>query len=141
MTLPKEHSAGFILFHNKDGKRHYLILHYAGGHFDFPKGHIEEGETKYEAALRELMEETNIEKVEIIDGFEDKIEYNVEKKEGIAPKDVTFFLAKTDQEKIQLSHEHQGSVWLPYEEAYEKITFDNAKNLLKKAEQYLINNP
>ena len=48
-----ENSAGVILI--KGDK--YLILHYEEGHWDFPKGNIEEGESEEEAALRELEED------------------------------------------------------------------------------------
>ena len=52
-----ETSCGFILF-NYDS---ILLLQYPQGHWSFPKGHIEEGETNHHAtASRELAEETGI---------------------------------------------------------------------------------
>lgn len=46
-----------------------LILGHATGmsHYDIPKGQIEEGETYMEAATRELMEETGLSAVNLID--------------------------------------------------------------------------
>jgi hypothetical protein len=52
-------------------------------------------------------------------------------------KDVIFFLARTTQKKVTLSHEHKGAIWLPYEEAYHQTTFNTAKEILKKAENFL----
>ncbi|MBU1992733.1 hypothetical protein KKG51_03480 [Patescibacteria group bacterium] len=39
----QEKSCGIIIYRTRDGLREYLILHYEKGHFDFPKGHVEEG--------------------------------------------------------------------------------------------------
>jgi 8-oxo-dGTP pyrophosphatase MutT (NUDIX family) len=131
-----EQSAGFIIFReDKKGKRLYLLLHYPGGHVDFPKGHIEKGETKYQAAARELREETGITKVDWVEGFKEKLHYFYKHDDKIMSKEVFFFLAQTKQKNITISFEHQGSFWLPYEEAYQKITYENSKELLKKGEE------
>ncbi|MEM4296479.1 MAG: NUDIX domain-containing protein [Candidatus Anstonellales archaeon] len=71
--MRKEKSAGFVVY-NPNNKK-FLILHYEEGHWDFPKGHIEKDESPEQAALRELEEETGIKKVNVIDGFKQKIKY------------------------------------------------------------------
>jgi hypothetical protein len=48
-------------------------------------------------------------------------------------------LAKTDEKKITLSHEHNDFVWLGYNDALKKTTFRNAKNVLSKANEFLLN--
>ncbi len=126
-----------MLYRQMKDHREYLLLHYPSGHYDFPKGHIEGEETDREAAYRELKEETGIEKIVWIEGYRHKIDYVYRHAGAVRNKDVIFFLARTTQKKIKISHEHQGSLWLPYAEALEKLTFDNAKNLLKKAEAVL----
>lgn len=128
-----ERSAGLVL--EKEGE--YLLLHYAAGHWDFPKGHIEEGETPEQAALRELEEETGIAEAEILPGFSDNIQYFYKKEEKTIYKEVVFFLATTKTAKVVLSHEHKGFAWLAFEGAVEKLTFDNAKVVLKKAHGWL----
>ena len=50
-----------------------------------------------------------------------------------------FFLAKTNEKKISLSHEHNDFVWLEYDDALKKTTFRNAKNVLSKANEFLLN--
>ncbi|MEW6722749.1 MAG: NUDIX domain-containing protein, partial [Candidatus Micrarchaeota archaeon] len=50
-----EKSCGIILFREGE-KRLYLLLHYEEGHWDFPKGHVEAGESEHEAASREAVE-------------------------------------------------------------------------------------
>jgi hypothetical protein len=47
-------------------------------------------------------------------------------------------LAKTDEKKITLSHEHNDFVWLEYNDALKKTTFRNAKNVLSKANELLL---
>ncbi|MFP3871516.1 MAG: NUDIX domain-containing protein [Candidatus Natronoplasma sp.] len=133
-----EVSAGILVYRDKSPRK-YLLLHYPAGHWDFPKGHIEEGETTREAALRELEEETGItrDELELEDGFQDEIEYFYKKKGELSHKKVIYLLGETEKEDVELSIEHQGSTWLPYDEAKEKVTFRNAKALLKKAQTHL----
>ena len=126
-----------VLFREKDGSRLYLLLHYPGGHWDFPKGHIEKGEEEKETATRELLEETGISDVEYVKGFREQIAYKYWKKHKMSHKEVIFFLAKTNLEEIKISHEHRDFLWMPYDRALQKLTFENAKNLLKKAEEFL----
>ena len=54
-------------------------------------------------------------------------------------KEVIFFLAKTEQKEVKVSFEHKDFLWLPYEEALQKLTYDTAKDLLKKAKTFLDN--
>ena len=74
-----ESSAGFILisdnFDNSDPS--VLLLHYNSGHWDFPKGNIENNETEIQAATRELKEETGIESFTLLPGFRHVLNYNL----------------------------------------------------------------
>lgn len=128
-----EKSCGLVLFRKENGINFFLILHYPGGHFDFPKGHVEENEDEKQTAARELTEETGITDIEFIDGFRDHVSYVYRRKGILSKKQVVYFLAKTTTKEITLSHEHQGYVWLPYEKALKKISFDNSREILKKA--------
>lgn len=158
--MPKEKSAGAVIFKKEGGKIYYLLLHYKKGHWDFPKGHIEKGEKEKEAALREIREETGIQDINFIKGFKEKINYFfIEKKDRNSYvsfpknllkkgrrdedylhaifKEVVFYLAKTNTKKIKISSEHLGFKWLSYKEAIKRLTFNNAKGILKKANDYL----
>lgn len=135
-----EISAGIVIYRELKEGREYLLLHYPGGHIDFPKGHLEKGESEREAAYRELQEETGLKEITWIEGFRQPINYVYQRPEGLSSKDVIFFLARTTQKKVTISFEHTGSIWLPYKEAYAKLTFDNAKNVLKNAENFLKKN-
>lgn len=137
--MKNEYSAGIIVYHDDalDKQRRYLLLQYPKGYWDLPKGHVEKGETPLQAAIRELKEETNLE-AEIIPGFEESLFYYFKglHKELIY-KEVKFFVGKAMHKNVILSEEHLGYKWLPFEDAVEKLTFENAKNIVSAAENFL----
>ena len=47
----------------------YLLARHNGGHWSFPKGHVEKNETEKETALREIREETGLNVIKIIEGM------------------------------------------------------------------------
>ena len=132
-----EKSAGIVLFRNNSSKNEFLLLNYPQGHWDFVKGKVEQNETSHETALRETREETGITHIEFIDGFEESVEYDFRFKKENIHKKVIFFLAKTNEKNIKLSHEHSDYIWLEYNDALKKTTFENAKNVLTKANEFL----
>ncbi len=132
--MKKESSAGAVIFFKKGKKIEYLLLNYPGGHWDFPKGHIELHENPIKTAIREIKEETGLD-VKIIRGFERKITYSFKDRGENVIKDVIFYLAQAKTQTVRLSEEHKGYVWLPYEKAYELITFN--KSILRDAERFL----
>jgi len=135
--MREQKSAGIVLFRNASNKNEFLLLNYPQGHWDFVKGKVEEGETSHETALRETKEETGITNIEFVDGFEESVEYDFRFKKEDIHKKVIFFLAKTNEKNIKLSHEHNDYLWLEYNDALKKTTFENAKNVLTKANEFL----
>ena len=135
--MREQKSAGIVLFRNNSNKNEFLLLNYPQGHWDFIKGKIEQNETPHETAMRETKEETEITNIEFVDGFEESVEYDFRFKKEDIHKKVIFFLAKTDEKKIRLSHEHNDYLWLEYNDALKKTTFENAKNVLTKANEFL----
>ena len=134
-----ERSAGVIVFRTDLGKgdRQFLLLDY-GRHWDYPKGHVEKGEDDQRAALRELKEETGIADARLIDGFRHEIQYFFrDKTKGPIRKTVVFFLAETSSRQIKLSHEHCGAEFLPFDAALGRLTYENAKETLGKANEFL----
>ena len=135
--MREQKSAGIVLFRNYSDKNEFLLLNYPQGHWDFVKGKIEQNETSHETALRETKEETEITNIEFVDGFEESVEYDFRFKREDIHKKVIFFLAKTNEKNIKLSHEHSDYLWLEYNDALKKTTFENAKNVLTKANEFL----
>jgi len=138
----QERSAGIIVFRKgADGKHLFLLLDY-GNYWDFPKGHIEEGEDERAAALRELAEETGITNVELMDDFRQEIVYFFRPPgRGLVRKTVVFFLGKVDSEKVTISHEHVGYEWLKGEDALARVKYPTAKQVMRAVLKHLERNP
>ena len=120
-----EKSCGAVIF---DGDK-VLVIQQVKGHWGFPKGHVEEGETEVETAIREIKEETNLD-VEIDETHRYVETYSPE--EGIE-KDVVFFIAKKIGGEIKVQEEEvKCTEWLLPEEAMERLTFESSKSILNK---------
>ena len=134
-----EKSCGIVLFYSEE----FLLIQHSTasnkikGHWDFPKGHVENNETELETAIRELQEETGIDDFRLIENFRHKITYNVHRNNKIIPKEVIFFLAESSTKSVQLSSEHQNYIWLNFDSAHDRLTYTNAKELLVKAKSFL----
>jgi len=133
----EETSAGIVLFRKEESKNLFLLLHYPSGHWDFVKGKMEKGESIHETAIRETKEETGITDVAFLDNFEEWIQYNFQYQGELVNKKVVFFLAETNTKDVEISHEHSDYIWVDYNTAMEKTTFDNAKTVLTKAQMLL----
>lgn len=137
-----ERSSGAILFsiNNESTKLVFLLLHYASGHWDFPKGNIESGEDEVQAACREIFEETGIQNVHFLKGFRKKIQYHYIRGNKSIRKEVIFYIARTNTKEIILSNEHVGYAWKDYNQALNQLTYKSAKNLLTEVKMYLETN-
>lgn len=135
--MPVEKSAGAVVFRKEDSKIYYLLLHYESGHWGFPKGLIEQNEELKETAHREIKEETAIQDLEFVEGFKEWIKYFYKFKGKKIFKIVTYFLAEAKQKEVEISYEHIGYKWLPYEQALNQLTYNNTKQILKKAHRFL----
>ena len=135
-AMIKEKSAGLVLYRKEGEKKLYLLLMYNEGHWDFVKGHVEEGESDEQTYKRELFEETRLSEIEVKEGFCEKIHYTYKRSGKEYEKDVFFYLAKTEEAKVILSLEHIDYAWLEFEDALKRLTYNNAKEVLKKAEEF-----
>lgn len=120
------------------GEPKYLLLHYPAGHWDFPKGNVEPNEDELDTVRREVKEETGIEEIRVLPGFKQSIEYYYKRDGQLVHKRVTFYLAECERSEVKLSYEHQGYVWLGYDEAIKRLTYSNARKVLAEAHKFLV---
>jgi bis(5'-nucleosidyl)-tetraphosphatase len=134
-----EISAGAVLYLvDEHSEITYLILNYNYGHWDFPKGNMEIGETEIDTVFREVSEETGIIDIQIINGFRQQISYKYRKKSKLVNKAVIYYLAETKSKKVVLSFEHINFEWQTFEQALQKLSFENSRRVLRIANEFLL---
>lgn len=127
-------SAGIVPARYDNGQRMYLLLR-AYRHWDFPKGIVNDKETPWDAAVRELEEETGIRK---IFPLADKQFYETEPYS--TGKIARYYLAQVFSKDVIIEpnpetgiREHQEYRWAPYAEA-RKLLVPRVQNVLDWAE-------
>ena len=134
--MPAEKSCGAVIF-TRNGNRKYLLLHYEGGHWDFVKGHVERNETEKDTVRRETEEEVGITDLTFIEGYRHPISYYYKRAGRTVYKEVIFYLIESKTDAVRLSREHVGFDWLPYDRALDRLTYKNAKEIIRKANDSL----
>jgi NTP pyrophosphohydrolases including oxidative damage repair enzymes len=130
-----EVSSGIIIFRRLN-EIQFLFLMKIDGYLDFTKGHVEKGENKITAAIRETEEESGI-RCEIIEGFEEKTDYYFYRNKNIH-KEVTLFLGEVDPKtKVRTSKEHDAYVWLNFEDAMTYLRHENQKRIIRRAMEFI----
>lgn len=127
-------SAGVAVFRNTPDGRRYLLLR-AYNYWDFPKGEVEPGEAPLQAAIREVREETGLQRLEFRWG-----EQYCETEPYNRGKVARYYLAATADEQVTLAanpatgiREHMEYRWLGYPEAA-KLAAPRVKLILDWAE-------
>ncbi len=129
--LYEKSCGGIIFYKTKQNTKILLVKNSNGRYWSFPKGHIEEGETEQETAIREIKEETGLD-VTIVKNFREISEYCPF---GKIRKRVVFFLARafTDNVKIQ-EEEIDSYIWVDLQQARKLCSYDNDLRIIEKAE-------
>ena len=104
---------------------------------EIPAGIKNKNETSLKCAKRELLEETGISKVSLIDGWSSRTEYSFSLKGVPTSKQVFWYLAETDELNVKLSHEHTNYMWVNFDEASEQLTFEQEVKILNSAKDFL----
>lgn len=132
----QEKSCGAVVYYVDQDENHYLLIcHRNGGHWAFAKGHVEAGETEIETAQREIQEETGL-NVTIDPRFRTSVSYSPSP--GVQ-KEVVYFVAESSQLTVtQQIEEVTNVLWLPYSLALERLTYENDRDILTQAQQYLL---
>jgi dihydroneopterin triphosphate diphosphatase len=135
------HCVSAYLICKKQKKNSYLLIRrscdYLNGSWQMVSGKIEPGETAWQAALRELQEETGLTpnkffSADIVETFylqnSDKVAF------------VPVFVGFIDNpEKPRLEPtEHDAYEWLSFEEAFERLLFLEQKRIITHVQNYFV---
>lgn len=134
-----DESFGSVLFKKENETYKFLIIYLRkGNYWGIPKGHPENIETIEETVIREVREETGCE-ILILPDFVEEIFFSLSS--GIKRK-VTFLLSRVISESKEMifSDEISETNWLSFDAAYQKLTFQNSKKVLKNAYDFLLLN-
>ncbi len=132
-----EISCGGVIYEKRGDKLYFVIIKSREGFYGFPKGHMESGETEIETAKREVKEEVGLD-VEFVDGFREEIYHKLTKKKDL--KKVVYFLAKYSGGTLKYQRrELSGAEFMAYEDALSVIVFENTREVLTKARDFILN--
>lgn len=101
--------------------------------WSLPKGHIEEGESQEEAALREVREETGIE-AQVICSLGEVVYFFRRSKGDLVRKTVYHFLLEALSDELGGPNwEVAESRWVPIAEAGSILSYENDRNIVREA--------
>jgi 8-oxo-dGTP pyrophosphatase MutT (NUDIX family) len=129
----KEFSAGGVIIKKEGSAIKVLLIKDRFGHWTWPKGHLEKGETPEEAALREIAEETGLSSAVIISKIGEQ-KYDFSRKDVNIHKVVDIFLVEaTGDEKLEAELEEiREAKWFGPEAAVKAIEYEGSKEMLSK---------
>ena len=130
-----EKSCGGIVYRKYHGNTEILLIkHINSGHWSFPKGHVEAGETEVETAAREIKEETGID-VMIDPTFRELVTYRPKK---VTQKVVVYFIAKAKNGELKPQENEISEVkWVEINRAADLLAYDNDRCIVGKAKKLI----
>ena len=134
-----ERSAGIIPIYLAPEGPLVLVVKQHQGHWSIPKGHIEDGETDIDAALRELKEETGVTDIKVDQKAKISHYYDFERNGEKIEKEVIYFpgIAKSRQVNIQ-EHEILDFAWVRVSQLKDKfISNPSRQKLINKIDDYI----
>ncbi len=137
---PKEEvSAGGIVFRRDGDQTLFLLIRDPYRNWGFPKGHLESGEDPAGAALREVAEETGLATLEMR-GAVETIDWTFQFRGRPIHKTCHFFLIETPDERTapQKAEGISACRWVPFEQATQLIGYQNAREVLVRAQEILV---
>ena len=131
-----ERSCGAVVYRRSHGNTEILLIkHLRSGCWSFPKGHIEEGETETQTAVREIKEETNID-ISIDDpSFRETVVFSPRRD---TRKEVVYFIGRAlTMDAVPQEDVISDLRWVEIGAAPAKLTYDNDRLIVNKARAYL----
>ena len=132
-----EFSAGGIVYKTKANQTMILLAQHSGHYgWVFPKGHLDTGETKEQAALREVLEETGV--VAEIKQPCTPVMYLYVREEEKIKKTVDYFLMEYLSGDIaKHDNEMENVEWLPVAKVADRLTYKSDKKVWEEARKLI----
>ncbi|MBE6902494.1 MAG: NUDIX domain-containing protein [Ruminococcaceae bacterium] len=131
-----EKSCGAIVYRKHYGNTEILLIkHIKSGYWSFPKGHMEQGETEIQTAVREIKEETNID-ISIDDpSFRETVIFNPRRD---TRKEVVYFVARATSHEVKAQEEEISEIrWVEISQAPQHLAYDNDKLIVNRVRAFL----
>ncbi len=131
-------AGGIVVRQGNEGVEVLLIQKKGSSAWTLPKGHLEEGEKLEDCAVREILEETGL-KVRL-KGKAGQISYSYRRDGFLLCETVHYFVAEplSSGEPFPDLQEVEQAVWCPFDEANQKLTYPNERDLLARSKSILL---
>lgn len=122
----KSVSAGIIIFRRSSEGIKFLLLYHGKGYWNFPKGRLEAGERSWQAAFREVREETGLKSTDLklVQDFKSFEKFYFHHAGQKIFRVIILYMAETTKKAIVLEGDH--------EDGYGWFSFAEAKKMLSK---------
>jgi 8-oxo-dGTP pyrophosphatase MutT (NUDIX family) len=140
MRTVREVSAGGVIYRRHQGTLEVALIH-VRNRWGLPKGHIEEGESAGQTAVREVREETGLEGKLTAKLGEIRYSYRARTSKGepirIA-KRVYFYLLRCLRGDVR-DHDHEvdEARWVPIGHAIDRLKFPSERKMVRRAMSFL----
>ncbi|MEM9415528.1 MAG: NUDIX domain-containing protein [Planctomycetota bacterium] len=138
--MKDDFSYGMIPYRVVEGRREFLLVQHHAGHWAFPKGHPDDGESPLETAQREMLEETGIAPSRTVDTPAFEEQYKFTKRSGKkVRKYVTYYLCEVAPDaKVRVQPEEIADhFWGDAAATRKRITFEEGRELFDEVENFL----
>ncbi len=140
--VKKTVSAGIIVFRRTQDGIKYLLLYHGRDYWNFPKGKLEGDERSWQAAFREIREETGLKanELKMVGNFKAFERFYYHHGNEKIFRVVILYLAETHQRFVTVHGEHEeGYGWFRFNEAKKMLSkHKDTLKILEKAHNYLL---
>lgn len=136
--IVREAEAGGVVYRiTKAGKLQIVLFQDVRDRWTIPKGHIEEGETAQESAIREISEEVGLFDIEPICWL-GKVNFRYRRENSLVIINMQTYLFKAGKDESLKKEEWMHDVrWFDFDEAIEKVAYEDVAKLVLLARKRL----
>lgn len=134
-----EELAGAVVYRKIKDEYQFALVYDIYSYWTLPKGHIEKGESRKKAALREVKEELGLGNTKIVERLGETEYIAREPEAGLVKKKVTYFLVETTDSEIEVEKSPgiQDAKWFGVDEVLKLKTYEDIEKIFNKALELL----